>query len=213
MHHIINNFMINVNHNCGIINNFFSTEESAKLIEVFQKLAPVDGAGNDCYGIDQNHLAFSWFKKVFLNQLAKHFDPNLKLIFGMLLDCTVPFDIHNDIKPLPDTDGKHYMSCLVPYSVNYDTALCSKASTIIFNEQCAPIDQLPVIENNISDIYQSMISHTSPKYIDRFSVKLIANWNTGDLIWWDSQLAHVSSNFVLQGYQSKQCIVVHTYVL
>ena len=71
--------MINVNHNCGIINNFFSTEESAKLIKVFQKLAPVDGAVNDCYGIDQNHLAFNWFKKVFLNQLAKHFDPRIRM--------------------------------------------------------------------------------------------------------------------------------------
>ena len=205
--------MINVNLNCGIINNFFSTEESTKLIQVFQKLSPVDGSNNHCYGIDQNHLAFSWFRKVFLNQLANKFDPNLKLIFGMLLDCTVPFDIHNDIKSLPDPNGKHYMSCLMPYSVNYDTALCSNASTIIFNEQCDTIDQLPVVENNISDIYESMISHTSPIYCDRFSVKLIANWNIGDLIWWDSRLAHVSNNFISKGYQSKQCIVAHTYVL
>jgi hypothetical protein len=205
--------MIDVNLNCGIINNFFSAEESTKLIQTFQKLQPVDGAGNNCYGIDRKHLAFSWFKKIFLNALAKKFDPNLKLIFGMLLDCTVPFDIHSDIKPLPEINGKSYMSCLLPYSVNYDTDLCGKASTIIFNEQWSPPDQLPVVENNISDIYESMISHTSKKYCDRFSVKLIANWNIGDLIWWDSRLAHVSNDFISQGYQSKQCIVVHTYVL
>jgi hypothetical protein len=176
-------------------------------------LAPVDGANNDCYGITQNHRAFSWFRKVFLNQLTKTFDPNLKLVFGMLLDCTVPFDIHGDIKVLPDVNGKHYMSCLVPYSVNYNPALCGNASTIIFNEQYRPYDQLPVIENNVSDIYESMISHASPVYMDRLSVKLIANWNIGDLIWWDSQLAHVSNNFISQGYQSKQCIVAHTYLL
>lgn len=205
--------MVNVNLNCGIINNFFSIEETASMIETLQKLAPVDGANNDCYGINQNHLAFSWFRKVFLNQLTKIFDPNLKLVFGMLLDCTVPFDIHGDMKPLPEINGKHYMSCLVPYSVNHNPALCGNASTIIFNEQYRPYDQLPVIENNISDIYESMISHASPVYMDRLSVKLIANWNIGDLIWWDSQLAHVSSNFISQGYQSKQCIVVHTYLL
>jgi hypothetical protein len=205
--------MIDVNLNCGIINNFFSAEESTRFVEIFQKLQPVNGAGNNCYGIDQNHLAFSWFKKVFLTPLTKNFDPNLKLIFGMLLDCTIPFDIHNDVKPIPDINGKSYMSCLLPYSVNYDTRLCNKASTIIFNEPWKPIDQLPVVENNISDIYESMLSHTSPKYTDRFSVNLIANWNIGDLIWWDSRLAHVSNNFISQGYQSKQCIVVHTYVL
>ena len=145
--------MINVNYNSGIIKNFFSANESAELIKIFQKLQTVNGSGNNCYGIDQNHLAYSWFKKVFLSKLSTNFDPDLKLIFGMLLDCTTPFDIHHDIKPIPDINGKSYMSCLIPYSVNYDTELCNKASTIIFNETLDEIDQMPVVKNNINYRY------------------------------------------------------------
>lgn len=205
--------MIDVNYNSGIIKNFFPANEPAELVKVFRKLQAVNGSGNNCYGIDQNHLLYSWFKKVFLSKLSINFNPDLKLIFGMLLDCSIPFDIHHDIKPIPDVNGKSYMSCLMPYSVNYDTELCDKASTIIFNETINEIDQMPMVKNNISTIYESLISHVSVKYLDYFSVKLIANWNIGDLIWWDSRLAHVSNNFISQGYQSKQCIVVHTYVL
>jgi hypothetical protein len=204
--------MVNVNLNCGIINNFFSTTEADELIKIFKKLQSIDETGHSCHGIDKNHLAYTWFKKFFLNKLANTFDPNLRLIFGMMLDCTVPFDIHNDLKPIPEENGKPYLSCLMPYSVNYDTALCNKASTIIFNEIIDPANQ-PAVDNNISEIHQSLISHVPVERLDYFSVKLIGSWRVGDLIWWDSQLAHVSSNFVSHGYSSKQCIVAHTYVL
>jgi len=205
--------MINVNLNCGVIDNFFSTDEADDLVKVFQKLQKVDGSGNDCYGIDQNHLAYSWFKKKFLDKLETKFRPDIKLIFGMLLDCTVPFDVHNDIKPLPEIAGKHYMSCLMPYSVDYNTSLCDRASTLVFNQSIKPFDQMPVVKNNISNIRESMISHVLPVWTDRLSLNLMGTWRIGDLIWWDSQLAHVSSNFIAHGFKSKQCIVAHTYVL
>jgi hypothetical protein len=205
--------MINVNLNCGVINNFFSTDEADDLVKIFQKLEKVNGSGNDCYGIDRNHRAYSWFKKKFLDKLETKFRPDVKLIFGMLLDCTVPVDVHNDIKPLPEINGKHYMSCLMPYSVDYSTSLCDQASTLVFNESWKPFDQMPVVKNNISNIHESMISHVDAKWVDRLSINMTGTWHIGDLIWWDSRLAHVSSNFIAHGFKSKQCIVAHTYVL
>lgn len=205
--------MTNVNLNCGTIKNCFTVTEATEIFKVFQKLTPNDGDGNNCFGISQTHPAYLWFKKFFFNRITTEFGPDVKLIFGMLLDCTVPFDVHHDLKPLPDPEGKHYMSCLMPYSVNHDPALCNQAATIVFEQELKSLDQMPVIKNNVANIYQSMLSHIDPVYVDRLSIKHTGEWNIGDLIWWDSRLAHVSSNFIAKGFQSKQCIVVHTYVL
>lgn len=195
---------------CGQIDNFFTVDQLQNIVEVFRRLDPVDGQNNDCFGIDKNHRAYLWLRKVLLQPIANHFNPELKLIFAMLLDCVEPFDIHHDLKPIPDPNGKHFLSFLIPYSVNNDTALCNQVSTIIFNET-VPSDH--VVENNASLIYDNMISHASKDTTYNVTVKKNLVWSLGSLCWWDSHLLHVSNNFLKDGYTSKQGIVIHTYVL
>jgi hypothetical protein len=182
------------------------------MVNIFKKTNSNSGLGNLCYGIDQNHLAYIWFKKTVLEPVSKHVGLDLQLIFSMLLDCTIPFDIHSDIKPLPNKNGKHCISFLIPFSVDNNIDLCSNAATLVFNETGTEIDLMPDVENNITSIQQHL-GHVSSSKFTKYSLKYWATWHTGDLIWWDSNLAHVSNNFPSLGYHSKQAIVAHTYVL
>jgi hypothetical protein len=172
---------------CGRVKNFFTPALLETLVKTFKKVSTTNGMENDCYGIDKNHIAYPWLKKQLFNPIVEQIDPRIKLIFAMYLNTTVPFGIHNDLKELPDPAGKHFLSFIIPCSVDNKIELCHLASTIIFNET------EPVNPPN------------------QYTVKQELSWNVGDLLWWDSRLYHVSSDF--SGYTSKQGIVIHTYVL
>jgi hypothetical protein len=212
--------MIHSEHNlsCGKIDNFFDTKTVAGFADVFRKMDTTDGKGNNCYGIDQQHRAYMWVKKQLLNPIAEHFDPNLKLIFSMLLDCVKPFPIHYDIKYIPEPGGQHYLSFLIPYSVDNNPALCANASTIIFNQAYNADDAVDVLKpsapvaNNVSGMYEK-INHVPLESTYQYTLKQELVWSPGDLCWWDSKLCHVSNNFLQYGHTSKQAIVIHTYVL
>ena len=192
---------------CGVINNFFTPDELTDVVNTFKKVNPTEGFANNGYrGIDQRHMAYLWFRKTVLDRIAAEFDPAMKLIFGMFLDCYVPMHIHNDIKTIPDPAGKHFLSFLIPYSVDNQTDRCNAASTLIF-------DQSPDGLNNVSYLHANKISHVSLEDTYQYSLKQDLIWNCGDLLWWDSQLNHTSSNFLANGCSSKQGIVIHTYVV
>ena len=200
----------NYANSCGQIENFFSISQLEKIVQTFNRVQPVIGDGNNCFGINQKHLAYPWLKSSLLRPIAEQFNPDLKLIFGMLLDCVVPFTIHNDIKEIPEKNGKHFLSFLIPYSVNNDTSLCSKVSTVIFNES---FPHAHAVENNVSNLHENLINHISKEMSYKITLKEKLTWSLGGLYWWDSHLLHVSNNFLKDGYSSKQAIVIHTYVL
>lgn len=192
---------------CGVVKNFFTPEELVDVIKIFKKVKPTDGFANNGYhGIDQKHMAYLWVRKTLIDRISVEFDPAMKLIFGVFLDCYVPLHIHNDIKPIADPAGKHYLSFLIPYSVDNQTDKCSSASTLIF-------DQSPNGDNNVSYLHANKLSHVSLEDTYQYSLKQDLIWNCGDLLWWDSKLYHTSSNFLANGCDSKQGIVIHTYVV
>lgn len=206
--------MQNVNLNCGVISNFFTVDTVSNIVKTFARFPLVEfqGAGNLIRGIDSRHLAYPWFDRIFMQPVRQYFNRDIKIIYGMLLDCHDPFDVHEDLKPIPDPLGHHYLSFLAPLSVDHDRTDCSKASTIIFNETMQEFEQQRVLENNALSI-RDQIPHVTEEYLPWLSVKHNAVWHAGDLIWWDSRLAHVSNDFRVNGVTSKQAIVIHTYVL
>lgn len=206
----------NYKNSCGKIDQFFNLNQLNNFVQIFKKVDSNNGEGNDCYGIDQNHLAYPWLKTSLLQPIAEQFNPDLKLIFAMLLNCVEPFPIHNDIKEIPEKNGQHFLSFLIPYSVDNDISKCSHASTLIFNESYNQVRDHPpydIIENNASDLFEEKISHVPKETTYAVSLKEELIWSPGDLCWWDSQLLHVSNNFIKDGFSSKQGIVIHTYVL
>lgn len=212
---ILMHFNNNYANSCGQIENFFSISHLEKIVKTFNRVQPILGGGNNCYGIDQKHLAYLWLKSSILQPIAKEFNSDLKLIFAVFLDCVIPFPIHNDLKEIPEKNGKHFLSFLIPYSVDNDISKCQHASTLIFNEIYEDLNDLHTcsVDNNFSDFYEEKISHVHKQTTYAVSLKKELIWSPGDLLWWDSRLLHVSNNFIKNGYSSKQGIVIHTYVL
>jgi hypothetical protein len=218
--HFDNNSYTN---SCGLLKNFFPIDQLQKIVTTFNRVNPVDGEGNNCFGIDQKHLAYPWLRVSLLRPISEQFNPNLKLIFAMFLDCVKPFSIHHDIKEIPEDNGRHFLSFLIPYSVDNDISKCQHASTLIFNETETLIfnqtnedlnDMLTRrVDNNFSSFHEEKISHVPKETTYSVSLKKELVWSAGDLLWWDSQLLHVSNNFLKNGCTSKQGIVIHTYVL
>ena len=208
--------MATVNLECDQISDFFEKTTVLAVRDKMMRFRSEHTADNHLYGVDQYHLGYLWFYKTILSHINQHFGVDAKLSYAMLLDCLKPFDIHHDIKPLPDALGRHWRSFLIPISVNHDLALVHNASTLIFDQDFITAGDLgatPSIPNNVRCIYQEKISHVSPDKIDKLSLRRELIWNTGDLLWWDSPLYHVSNNFPAKGFNSKQAIVLHTYVL
>ena len=206
--------MLDVKFNCGVIPKLFDQSEVKDMIQTFRRFPTVEyeGAGNAIYGVDQRHLAYLWFRRLCFKRIQQQFGDDVQLIFGMLLDCREPFGIHHDLKPLPNPEGKHYMSCLIPYSVDNDIALCSQAATVVFNEILSDFEQMPCVEHSAAHRHQDL-AHVPQQQLEKVSVREWITWSPGDLIWWDSQLAHVSNDFRTLGHVSKQAIVIHTYVV
>ena len=97
-----------------------------------------------CWGIDKKCYAYNWFLKKVMPVIAKTFDANTKLIFSSFIDLYTPLPQHIDIKPLPEgASGKHYVSILVPYSIdNEKRKLCKGASTRFYDENKTLIDTI-----------------------------------------------------------------------
>ena len=164
----------------GVKERFFSKKQMDDFVSIFKKL-PTTSAYQytDCHGISPGNPAMPWAKKFILDPVFKNFEKDINPIFLMLMDCTTPFPLHQDRTPIES--GHHYMTFVIPYSVNNDPELVENASTILYDQ-------------------------------DKSTILAQLQWNIGDLIWFDSSVWHKSNDFITNGFDSKQGIVIHTYV-
>lgn len=168
----------------GIIPGFFSIDALERATQQLQKFPqqPVDYG--ICHGVGPEHLGYLWFKRTLLRQISDKMSMPLILSMGMLVDINRPFGIHSDLKHVPKMPA---ISFLIPVSVDHGAGNINSATTEIYNE----------IDDGIAPP-------------DTPTLKLSAQWNAGDLIWWDTRLLHSSGRF--EGFSNKQAIVIHTYV-
>jgi len=104
----------------GILQDVVDEHTLDEWKHVYQKNSITKTATNDnCWGIDKKCLSYNWFLKKVMPVIANKFDVNTKLIFSSFIDLHTPLKIHEDIKPLPEKEsGKHYVSILIPYSID-----------------------------------------------------------------------------------------------
>lgn len=198
---------MDVNLKSGIIKNIFSEQQLENWKNVFKKycVPTKSKLGDDCFGIDINSTrAYLWYTKELFPEIKRIFDrADLKTIFAMYAKFTRPFQIHHDVKPIPNNmKGQNYISCLMPLAVNGDPKLCNQVSTAVFDEKENP---------SFEDDHNNLFQHCSIEDLKKFTVRENYNWNRGDLIWWDSRLYHSSCDFT-QKFKNKEAFVIHTYV-
>jgi len=211
----------------GKIDQVFSTAEIGTFKKYLSALPdPITLCdGNQFFSVGQGHIMYSWFCKKIFGRIQELAGPHVQLLFGSYLHEVHPFDVHSDYyhKSL----GEPYRAFLIPISVNHDTALVNRTNTIVFNEQDTYVDtskkrsydssswmaSKTFKENNALMTHSSYLSHVDRTVLECLTVQNVLNWTEGSVLWWDERLLHVSDNFVLNDVQSKQALVVHTYVV
>ena len=161
---MLNIHMIEVKNSYGTIKNYFTVEELNNWAKIFKRNTITYYGDTECWGIDINCLSYAWFKKVVWLKLLPLFDPNMKLIFASYMDCPEPFPIHNDIKPIPNNEkGQHYVSMLIPYSVDNKKNKFEKVSTCFYNKGKELKEQIYWKENSLI-WWDSAVNHSSSDF-------------------------------------------------
>jgi hypothetical protein len=198
--------------------NFASTDEIEYWVNTLKMVPPITIRNNICFGVNEDNVYNYWFHKTIFKKIQDNFGYDLKLMFGMFLDETVPWGVHTDsyhTDPYPLRQPA--ISFLIPYSVDYDTSQCDKSHTIVFNEQLTDNKKLLTLpdisfqDNSAVKVYDSMLSHNNLDCVKRLSIFKIFKWQPTSLIYWSSTMLHDSDNFHKNGFQTKQAIVIHTY--
>ena len=213
----------------GRIDDIFSHDELVYIVKYFSKMQGVTTAngGNTFAGISQLHPLYSWFCKNMFNKIKELTDHNMQLLFGSYLYENTPWTTHSDY--YHKSIDEPYMAFLVPVSVNEDMSLTEKTNTIIFNEEDMYIDNINVTdkkwertlweaqrikkENNAMNVQDQHLSHIPVEDLECLTIQNILNWKLGSVLYWDEKLLHSSDNFRKNNINSKQAIVIHTYVV
>ena len=206
----------------GQLFDLFTSDEVEAWVDVMKKIPCQTYKGNDCHGIDENNIYNFWFQKTIFPIIQDLFGKDLKLIFGMLLDEKKPWKIHTDAYHVKDfKDRVPALSFLIPYSVDNNTKLVDCSRTIVFNELADDNTRYKEWETLLEDkinypdsaasIAEQHLSHNSIELINKLTLQGVYQWKANSLIYWNSRNLHDSDNFLKNGYNSKQAIVIHTY--
>lgn len=177
-----------------------------------------DGHGSRYHMIHHSLLEqMQWFNTMILDPINTCTGQRFRLLYAELLDCARPGNVHHDCKPLPPDAQEHAVTFLIPHSVDQDIQQCQTGCTFVFDQalgrnQRRNSADWPRVEPSHSDIFQTRITQASPIWHDRLSVQNELQWHLGDVLWWDSALAHASDDFVRQGHTRKQSIIFFTYL-
>ena len=146
---MLNISMLKVAKKYGIIKNYFSAEELDDWKTKFQLNSVTKTPyGHFWWGIDINCLSYGWFMKVAWPKILQLFNPDMKLIFASYTDCTTIIPVHTDFKPIPNNEkGQHYVSVVIPYSVDNKKDNFQKISTDFYNENKELQEQIQWEEN------------------------------------------------------------------
>lgn len=203
----------------GQIQNFATEEELALWTTALTSANSHTIKDNDCHGVSEDHILYDWFVANCFEKIKSVMDDDkLKVMFGMYLNETKPWKIHTDAYHVQEYSNRETaISFLMPLMVDNTTSLVTKSRTIVFNEygKNNNLDKMTVdtslLPNSAVHIHSEHLSHNRLDKVKKFTVYDQYQWQRGSLIWWDGNYFHDTDNFIANGYNSKQAIVIHTY--
>lgn len=214
--------MLDVIKQTGIIDNVFSTDDIDKIKKLLLKQKQTEGYQTGeteqnqiklgakpiqlHHGADERFAGYPILMKMFRQKLQEYFG-DFELVFVSWSNGINPVSIHADhhFHKRHNLPGKHYFSFIVPYSVDNDISKCGLASTVVFDDY-----KMYPRDDNAKEHRKTFLGHIEESKLATVKVKANNKWKHGSLIWWDSELFHSSSNFV--DFETKQCLVGHTYI-
>jgi len=214
--------------NAGRVDGVFSKEELLEVVKYLSNMPKsfTSMTGNSFAAISQQHPMYLWFCKKIFDRIRKLTSVDIQLLFGSYLNESTPWVLHSD--HYHGSVGQPYMAFLIPLSVNEDMDQVEKTNTVIFNEQDVYVDHAvghkswsdqlwkanrQPKENNALSLKNGLLSHLPDDDLECLTVNTVANWKLGSVIYWDERLLHSSDNFIKNDAQSKQALVIHTYVV
>jgi len=158
--------MLNIrmlNEKFGIIKNKFSATLLDEWQVIYKKNPTIKtDYGDDCWGIDKKCLAYNWFVKKVMPHFYNCFSEDMKLIYSSYIDLYTTFPIHKDIMPLPDgAEGKHYVSILIPHSIDNKKENYNKVSTCFYDNDEKLIECVAWEENSLIWWYSDLLHASS----------------------------------------------------
>lgn len=203
----------------GQILNVFSNLEIESIIRIL-KLVPEQRSSDQSRDILNNGFTetdnvYPAIKRTVIQKINQVSPIKIARLFeGMHLIARDPYSVHVDF--LSKRDEGYGYSFLIPlYTVPESVG---KTSTVIFNEYSTTVNTLkeyvdtdpPKPMENAQNIWH-LLPDTDPReYANYLSVKLIAHWHPGSLIYWDRRLLHSSDNFKLNNLKEKSALVLFT---
>jgi hypothetical protein len=180
------------------------------------------------HSVYPGHILYERFNKNFFRHIQELYGSELQCLFVGYLNESKPFALHSDY--FRKLKGEPRSTFLIPISVDHDVTLVDQTYTIIFNEEDTWTPDgsndsnyfwkqrdwhknKSVKENNALQYFDQYLSHNTRKDLECLTVQNIFQWQLGSILHWNSRLLHCSDNFITNGFQSKQALVIHTYVL
>ena len=205
-------------HQAGRLPQMFTTDQVSGFVDYMIKLpSRPDGVGGQYYIITPNGTQWhQWFEQNILAPINSATGLECRFLYAELLDCGSPGDVHHDCKPLPRGAKEHCMTFLIPHSLDEHTDWCPRTSTFVFDQDIGRIgpnaaEHLPVLSQQPGEWVQRL-GHVSLPWHHTLSVKAELDWCLGDVLWWDSALAHATNDFRSAGYSRKRSIIFFTYL-
>lgn len=185
-----------------------------KIVDILATLPDAPNSVNPTVsynnGFEPGDPIYPLIHQLVVDPISKAINRPLHLTHGMLLKALKPYRIHTDyIKgdSLPD------LAILVPLNLDpIDT------HTVVFNEFCIDnfenfLGNNSKLAHNAAYLHDTLCSHETRDRLEHVSLLAAYKWLPGSFFYWDRALLHCSDNFLSNGIETKQALVLFTHKL
>jgi len=205
----------------GMIENVFTEEDIGGILNYLQKIP--NQFCQDSYkniktnGFTDQDLIYPLIHQLVVSRINQVCAvPLTKLTVGMHMIAQEPFHIHTDFGG--KNDSGYGIAYLIPLYSRGKNATGS-SFTAVFNEHSIKHttflsymqDSPNKPQGNARSIWNQLPESKDPEklhWADYLSVKVLAHWVPGALIYWDRRLYHSSDDFQAKGITEKSALVL-----